>query len=268
MLLAGVFAGAALAVGLIYYLSVGLIWQSLAVAVSVYVGLHVLLVLFYAVVGLFINCSRPLDKQNRLCRFGSWAIGSLGCFYMGVRPHLVGGEKLPRDSRFVMVANHRSAQDPISVLCAMWDYNISFVSKPSNMKLPVLGRVAYGAGFLPLDRDNDRNALRSILQAADYLKRDICSIAIYPEGTRNRGRGLLPFHAGSFKLPQRAGVPLVIMAATGTSSTARHGLFGHDVYLNILEVMDARQVKAMTTAELSDYARDKISGFLMSEENK
>ena len=266
MLLVCIFAAAALAAALFSVYLNGAAWQALAVFTAVFVGLHLLFIGFFAVVGLFVDTARPLAKQNRLCRFGSWGFGTLGCFYSGVRVHLRGEEKLPKNGRFVLVSNHRSGKDPIAVLSAMWKYNISFISKPSNMKLPVLGRVAYGAGFLPIDRENDRSALRTILQAADYLRRDICSVAIYPEGTRNRGEGLLPFHAGSFKLPQRAGVPLVIMATTGTSRKDGHGLLGREVCLNVLETMEAERVKSMTSVELSDYARRKIEDFLTEKE--
>ena len=262
MLLVCAFAAAALAVSLVYVCLNGASWQALAVFAAVFVGLHLLFICFFAIVGLFVDTSEPLKKQNRLCRAGAWGFGTLGCFYSGVRVHLRGEEKLPGSGRFVLVSNHRSGKDPIAVLSAMYKYNISFISKPSNMKLPVLGAVAYGAGFLPIDRENDRSALRTILQAADYLKRDICSVAIYPEGTRNRGEGLLPFHAGSFKLPQRAGVPLVIMATTGTSRKDGHGLFGRDVCLDILETVETERVKSMTSAELSEYTRTRIDNFL------
>lgn len=262
MLLVCVFAAAAFAAAFIYICLTGAVWQALAVFAAVFVGLHLLLICFFAVVGAIAASKKPLEKQNVLCRFGAWCFGTLGCFYSGSRVHLVGREKLPESGRFVLVSNHRSGKDPIAVLSAMYKYNISFISKPSNMKLPVLGSVAYGAGFLPIDRENDRSALRTILQAVDYLKRDICSVAIYPEGTRNRGEGLLPFHAGSFKLPQRAGVPLVIMATTGTSRKDGRGLLGRDVYLNVLETVDADRVKAMPSAELSEYARTRIENFL------
>lgn len=266
MLLICVFTAVAFAAALICICLNGAAWQALVVFTAVFAGLHLLFIGFFAVAGLFVDTAKPLEKQSRLCRIGSWGFGTLGCFYSGVRVHLCGEEKLPESGRFVLVSNHRSGKDPIAVLAAMYKYNISFISKPSNMKLPVLGKVAYGAGFLPIDRENDRSALRTILQAADYLKRDICSVAIYPEGTRNRGEGLLPFHAGSFKLPQRAGVPLVIMATTGTSRKDGHGIFGRDVCLNILETVETERVKSMTSAELCGYARDKIETFLSEKE--
>lgn len=257
----------ALAAALIFFLRTGMLWQSLAVALAVYVGIHALIIAFYAIVGLFIDPSKPITKQNNLCRVGAWAVGQIACFYAGARVSLHGKEKLPESGRFVMVSNHRSGIDPLAAMGSMGKYNVSFITKPSNLKLPVLGRAAYGAGFLPIDRENDRNALRTILQAANYIKQDICSMAIYPEGTRNRGKGLLPFHAGSFKLPQRAGVPLVIMATTGTSRGARHWLLGRNVELTVLETLNADRVSAMTANQLRDYAVEVIGSFLAEREH-
>ena len=93
-------------------------------------------------------------------------------------------------------------------------------------------------------------------QAAEYLKNGVCNMGIYPEGTRSRTGEMLPFHAGSFKIAQRAGAPLVVACVRGSENVKRPHLFGHvDVYLDILEVIPAERVKAMSTNELADYSR-------------
>ena len=133
-------------------------------------------------------------------------------------------------------------------------YEISFISKPSNMQLPFIGRIAYAAGFLAIDRENDRNALRTILTAADYMKRDICSIGIYPEGTRSKTKELLPFHAGSLKTAQKAKVPIVVACCRGSEKIKKFRPFsGTKVNLDILELIPAETVCAMKTQELSDH---------------
>ena len=145
--------------------------------------------------------------------------------------------------------------DPIALTRVLRRFNISFLSKPSNMEMPVLGRIGYGAGCLPIDRENDRKALTAILTAADYLKRGLCSMAIYPEGTRGRGGELLPFHAGSFKIAQKANVPLVITSISGTEKVGKNVLRRPtDVYLDVLEVIPAEKVKTMSTRELAEYS--------------
>ena len=228
-----------------------------------------LFVLFAAVVSLFIDTKWPRKKQNGICRAIVTCGGEICCFYCGVRVHVNGKEKIPTDGRFLFVANHRSLFDPLTVFHALRDYNIAFISKPSNMKLPVLGRIAAGDCFLPIDRENDREALKTILCAADYLKRDLCSICIYPEGTRSKTRQMLPFHHGSFKIAQRAHVPLVIAAVSGTDMVKKNALRRFtDVYIDILELIPAEEVRDRTTAELSDHAYAAIAEALEKREGK
>ena len=70
---------------------------------------------------------------------------------------------------------------------------------------------------------------------------------------------MLPFHPGSFKIAQKAGVPLVIASISG-SEKIRRNLFLRptNVDLSILDVVPADKVKEMSTNELADYSRGLI----------
>lgn len=245
------------------------VWKCALVFVLGVLGLIVLFLLFAAVVSLFISPAWPRKKQNAVCRFLVAQGGGLLCFLCGVRTHISGMEKLPEDQRFLLVVNHRSAFDPLSQFYPLRKYNLAYISKPENLKLPVVGRIVLGDCFLPIDRENDREAIKSILAAVEYMKKDLCSICIYPEGTRSKTGELLPFHAGSFKIAQRAGVPLVIAACSG-SENVKKNMFLRPTHVNldILEVMDAEQVKSMTTAELSERARERIAQALREREKQ
>ena len=260
---------AAAAYGVLARVSAAELWKCALIFVLGVPALTVLYVLAAAVVSLFIDPSWPRKKQSPICRGFVAGGGEICCFYCGVRLHVNGMEKLPKDRRFLLVANHRSLFDPLAIFHALRDYNIAFISKPSNMKLPVLGRLAAGDCFLPIDRENDREALKTILCAADYLKRDLCSICIYPEGTRSKTRQMLPFHHGSFKIAQRAGVPLVIAAVSGTDLVKKNVLRRRtDVYIDVLEVVPAEELRAETTAALSDHAQSLNAEALEKREGK
>ena len=119
---------------------------------------------------------------------------------------------------------------------------------------------------MPINRENDREALKSILQAVDYLKRDLCSIAVYPEGTRTKTGRLLPFHAGTFKIAQKAKVPVVVAAIQGTENVRKNFPFRRtDVKLDILELIPAEEVTATNTQELSARCRNRIAEHLGEE---
>ena len=231
------------------------LWKALLVFLLGYLAVNVLFILFWGLVSLFVDDSKPREKQFPLSRMGCNQISEFMCAYARLRVQVTGEEKLP-EGRFLLVCNHRSMYDPLIVLDKLRRYDISFVSKPSNMRIPIAGRVSYGAGFLPINRENDREALKTILTAADYLKRDLCSMAIYPEGTRSKTDQMLPFHAGSFKIAQKANVPLVIACVSGTEQIKHNCPWRRtDVHLDILETLPAERVKAESTQELARYSR-------------
>ena len=253
-----------------HFVSAGALWAPLIFVLS-FLLCHALYVLRF-----FLACgpqdqSRPIEKQNPTARRGCAGAAGFLCAYGGLKVRIHGREKLPRDRRFLFVCNHRSLFDPLIVMDKLRDYNISFISKPSNLAIPLAGDVAYAAGYLAIDRENDRKALKTILTAADYMKRDLCSVGIYPEGTRSHTEEMLPFHPGSFKLAQRAGAPLVIACVRGTGEIHKHPLrLPKIVDLDILAVLEPEQVKAMSTSELSDYSRrliqDCLDGKISGEE--
>ena len=199
-----------------------------------------------------------IQKQHAFSRWICAAVAQWLGGYAGVRVHMTGQEKLPAGP-FLFVSNHRSMFDPLIVMGWLAKYNISFVSKPSNLEIPIAGITARHAGFLAIDRENNREALKTILQAADYLKRGVCNIGIYPEGTRSKTREMLPFHAGSLKIAQKAGAPVVVACTHGTENVKKRlFLRPTPVYLDILAVIDAGRVKAMSTNDLAEEARRLI----------
>ena len=257
----------ALGAAVIYVRCCGfVVWKTALLFAGCFIALNLFYLVVAWVASWFVNPSKPLSRQNSLCRSACVYASMIVTGYCWVRTHVRGAEKLPEAGRFLLVSNHRSGFDPIVVTQVLRRFNISFVSKPSNMEMPVLGRIGYGAGCLPIDRENDRKALTTILTAADYLKRGLCSMAIYPEGTRSRGSELLPFHAGSFKIAQRAGAPIAVACVRGSENVRRpHLLRSVDIYLDILEVIPAEQVKAMSTNELADYSRSLMEQQLKLE---
>ena len=260
---------AAAAYGVFAHVAAAELWKCALIFVLGVPALTVLFVLSAAVVSLFIKPDWPREKQTRLCRAYVAGAGDICCFYCGVRTHVSGLEKLPGGERFLLVANHRSLFDPLVLFHALRRYNLAYISKPSNMRLPVLGRLAAGACFLPIDRENNREALKTILMAADYLKRGVCNMGIYPEGTRSKTREMLPFHHGSFKIAQRGHTALVIASISGTDKAKKFFfLRPSDVYIDILEVIPADEARTMKTAELSDRAREIIAEALEKREGK
>ena len=241
-------------------------WQALLVCLGTFVAVNLLFIVFWYAVAVIAGKRGPVENQSPICRHGCAIIAEWLCAWGRVHAVISGQELLPEEGRFLWVCNHRSAFDPVVTADRLRRYNIAFLSKPSNLALWGIGRLAWGAGFLAIDRENDREALKAILKAADFLKRGVCSIGLYPEGTRTKTGKLLPFHAGSFKIAQRGNVPIVLAVIQGTENVGKNFPFRRtDVQLDVLEVIPAEKVKALNTQDLSTYCRNRIAEHLGEE---
>lgn len=176
-----------------------------------------------------------------------------------IRVRVTGQDKLPPEGRFLLVGNHVSNFDPIVTWYALRSHRLAFVSKPSNFKIPCFGRIIRKCCFMPIDRENPRNAIRTINRAAELVKTDQVSIGIYPEGTRSKTGTLLPFHNGVFKIAQKAGVPIVVAGLSGTEKIRKRTPWRSScVYLDILEVIPAETVCSAKTDQLGQTVRSLL----------
>ena len=93
-----------------------------------------------------------------------------------VRVHTEGLEKMPKDGRFLLVCNHLFAADPGILLHYFKDSQLAFISKTENRDLFVVGKVMHKILCQTLDRDNDRQALTTIIQCIQItISAPVCS---------------------------------------------------------------------------------------------
>lgn len=204
--------------------------------------------------GLFCN----KKKETKFNSFFRWIFVETDkiCLHLvNVHIHVEGKEKIPKGQKYLMVSNHLSNYDPMSILRTFSKDKIIFVSKPENFNIPMVGAMMHRAGFMAIDRDNVRNAIVTINKAADYIKNDTACVFIFPEGTRNRTqKPLLEFRNGAFKIATKAGCPLVIVSVAETEKVKHNIPRRSDVYVKVLDVIPAEKVKEMRTADISEYA--------------
>lgn len=119
---------------------------------------------------------------------------------------------------------------------------------------------------MAIDRENPRNAIKTIQKAADLLIKGQVSVGIYPEGTRSKTCMLLPFHNGVFKIAQRADAPIVVLAVSGTENIHKNYPFHHtDVYIDVIDVLPAEFVKENRTDVIGERVRTDLEYHLKSK---
>ena len=165
---------------------------------------------------------------------------------LGIKVSVDGLENLDPSKSFLITSNHQSYFD-IFVLLACLDTNFSFIAKKSLFNIPFLGWSMKRLGYIPIDRENLRSALKSVKAGAEALKNKT-SILIFPEGTRSPDGKLLSFKKGGLNMFLKQGnmtvLPVVIK---GTANILRKNSLtihpGKTVELRILKPLDAAAEK-------------------------
>ncbi len=81
-------------------------------------------------------------------------------------------------------------------------------------------------GNILIDRENRTKAHGTMNEVARRIHDDDLSVWMFPEGTRSRGRGLLPFKTGAFYAAIAAGVPIVPVVCSNDTRQDRFKSLG------------------------------------------
>ena len=189
-----------------------------------------------------------------ICLFGMWKLRpvilhrfaerwSLILIYLtGCKATVLGRENIPREGGLCFVSNHGGVFD-IALLLAHTGRPFGFVAKKELLWIPILNMWIPMLGGSYIDRKNLRKGLKTINQGISRIKSG-GAMLIFPEGSRSRGRGLLPFHSGSFKLATQAQATIVPVALAG----------GYEVYEKNFKVTPCHVCvtfgKAINTADI------------------
>jgi len=210
---------------------------------------------------------RLSERDPRRMRTGRW-FRRLGPALAKVNRWKVlvsGLEHLRLDTPYVIVSNHQSLAD-IPVIAHL-QVDAKWLAKVELFRLPLVGWMLRMAGDIPVDRSNRSRSGRSLIECARRL-RQRCSVVFFPEGTRSRDGGVLPFAEGPFRLAIREQVsilPLVVEGAAG--ALPKHSwLFGprQDIRLRVLQAVSIAGWELDRSAALRDHVRQQIVDELCS----
>lgn len=175
-------------------------------------------------------------------------------FLSGSELVVLGEENVPKDQAVMYAGNHRSWFDVV-ICYARVPALTGFVSKKSIEKFPVINFWMKRLYCLFLDRENIKEGLKTILAAIEQVKNGI-SVFIFPEGTRNTTEdAVLEFKAGSFKIAEKSGCPIVPVTLVNTRAIledhyprvkkARIVLeYGKPIDMNTLDKEDKKHIGA------------------------
>lgn len=221
----------------------------------------ILQLLTFALMIQFTNRKKP-PKNTTFFRFLVKISLPLIVKVARVKINMVGLEKFPEDTRVMLVCNHQHDFDPAIIMSAFPDAKLGFIGKKEIYTLmPFISKAMHRLNSLLIDRENDREAAKTIINAIKTIKENTASIAIFPEGYTNVSleSSLLPFRNGCFKIATKSNVPIVVCVLNNTREIPKNILRRKtEVEFRLLDVIYPEQFEGMNTTQIGDMIYEKM----------
>ena len=222
--------------------------------VGCYLGMLALAFGFLCLVCAFVDINKPQEEDSPFYRTVMNLYTEALIPLVLLKTKVSGLEKTPKEGRFLLVCNHQNESDPGILLHYFRKSQLAFISKKENRDMFVVGKVMHKTLCQLVNRENDREALKTILKCIQLIKEDKVSIGVFPEGGILVKDKLSHFRSGVLKIAQKAGVPIVVCTLKGTSDLFHNlkRLKTTHVQLNLVDVIPAEEVKTTNTVELGE----------------
>jgi len=218
------------------------------------VGLAALVFLTLWFLCAIVDMEKPQTKDSKFYRCVVYVAADLALWILRARVHTKGLEKTPKEGRFLLVCNHINDLDPVTLLAYFKKSQLAFISKRENTTMFLVGKFMHKIMCQLINRENDREALKTILTCIRLIQEDEVSVAVFPEGYTSMDGKLHPFRSGVFKIAQKAKVPIVVCTIQNTNKVFANAkkLKPTDVHLHLLGVIPAEELAGVSAVEIGN----------------
>ena len=261
MLILSLLGAAGICLGTDSFANLNWLWLLPLCFVGCFICLLALLFAMLMIMCRLVDMDKPQEKDSAFYRWVAQSIAHLAEWVLLMRVHTRGMKQLPKKGRYLLVCNHINDLDPVLLLSRFPKSQLAFISKRENSTMFVVGKMMHKMMCQLINRENDREALRTIITCIDMLKKDMVSVAVFPEGYTSMDGLLHPFRSGVFKIAQKANVPIVVCTLQNTNKILRNAkhLKTTPIHLHLLKVLYPEDYQDMTTVELGNYVHTMMA---------
>ena len=166
---------------------------------------------------------------------------------------------LKTDVFLLYISNHQSIYDFVTDPGMLRPRTVS-LGKKDLLWLPFFGQLYWITGNILINRENKSQARDTIKQVAEAIHQRDLSVWVYPEGTRSKGQGLLPFKTGAFRMAIEAGVPITPMCVSTTHNKINLNRRNNGIVIaEMLEPIDVSNYKLEDARKLALHCHQLMS---------
>ncbi len=231
----------------------GFLWLIPAFAGS-FLVLALLAFLFFWLMCQLVDLKKPQEEDSRFYRTMMHLYVDAVLPLAQVKIRTRGLEQTPESGRFLLVCNHRDNIDPAFLLTCFRKSQLAFISKREVQQFFLVGKLMHKILCQPINRENDKEALKTILKCIQIIKEDKASIAVFPEGYIHPDRKLHHFRSGVFKIATKTKAPIVVCTLRGSHEALPRALKlqPSEVELRLLKVIQPEEYAQLSTVELGE----------------
>ncbi|MGB9096149.1 1-acylglycerol-3-phosphate O-acyltransferase [Erwinia sp.] len=219
--------------------------------------LRFIIVVIYSILVCVFGCIWCLfspRNPRHVATFGH-LFGKLSTVF-GLKVELRRPEGADNYPNAIYIANHQNNYDMITAAKIVQPTTVT-VGKKTLLWVPFFGLLYWLTGNLLIDRDNRSKAHGTIGELVDQFKKKKISFWMFPEGTRSRGRGLLPFKTGAFHAAMAAGVPIIPIVVSNTHDKIKlNRLNNGHVIIEMLPPVDTAAFADQSVRKLATHCRE------------
>ncbi|WP_428944217.1 1-acylglycerol-3-phosphate O-acyltransferase [Pantoea sp. FN060301] len=225
--------------------------------------LRIIIVIIYSILVCVFGCIYCLfspRNPRHVATFGHLFGRLSGVF--GLKVELRRPEGADNYPNAIYIANHQNNYDMITAAKIVQPSTVT-VGKKTLLWVPFFGLLYWLTGNLLIDRDNRARAHDTIGQLVEQFKKKRISFWMFPEGTRSRGRGLLPFKTGAFHAAMAAGVPIIPIVVSNTHDKIKLNRLNNGLAIvEMLPPIDTAAFADQSVRKLATHCRELMTAKL------
>lgn len=234
-------------------------WLVPLLYIGIFIAFILLQLLVFVFTILFTSMKKPAKAED-FFRFIVRHTLPILVFLARVKIEAEGCDKIPEDKNMLFVCNHQHDFDPVIIFAAFPMKKISFIGKKDILvEMPFVAKAMHLLSCLFIDRENDREAAKTIVSAIKDLKEGDRSIGLFPEGYTSKTGDLQPLRNGSLKIALKSKAKIAVCVVDNMREIPKNICRRKTVVkFRLVDVITPELYENMTTAELGNLIHSEM----------
>lgn len=227
----------------------------------VYLGstvFFIYIILSFTTIGILILMSILLPFSVRYWLSKQWVATLLWAakVFCGITYQVEGLENLPKDRAAIVLSKHQSAWETVAFRLFLPMHTA--LLKRSLLWIPIGGWALATLRPIAIDRENQREALKILMDQGSAALNDGLWVLVFPEGTRTAPGENKKFSAGGAMLAHKTGYPVIPLAHNAGEVWPRYSFLKYPGVIKV-KIGPAIETEGKKAKEINEQAETWIA---------